>query len=122
MMTAWRLACQAARLPGMICALMDEAVYFCFGNCVAAQRPAKQAAASPPGWAAAAISDDRGAQVQRSSQVWPVQPSSARHDVWCSRLMRGESFQPSGTVPPADAKMQIPSCQMRFSAGWTGAF
>lgn len=42
MMTAWRLACQAARLPGMICALMDEAVYFCFGNCVAAQRPANK--------------------------------------------------------------------------------
>lgn len=60
--------------------------------------------------------------MQRASQVWPEEPSSARHDVDCSRLMRGESFQPSDMVPPADAKMQIPSCQMRFSAGWPGHF
>lgn len=35
--------------------------------------------------------------------------------------MRGEgseSHQPSDMVPPADAKMQIPSCQMRFGACW----
>lgn len=60
-----------------------------------------------------------------ASQVWPVQPSSARHEVGRPRddARRGsESHEPGDMVPRADAKMQIPSCQMRFGAGLPGCF
>lgn len=60
----------------------------------------------------------------RASQVWPVQPSSAGHqggpsEGGCEVI---ENHQPGDMVPRADAKMQIPSCQMRFGACWPGAF
>lgn len=36
--------------------------------------------------------------------------------------MSESHHHPSDMVPRADAKMQIPSCQMRFGAGWPGYF
>lgn len=106
-----------------------EAVYSCIGNCIAAQQQSISFICllplrlftynSQPSRMAGKI------RYPWASQVWPVEPSSARHEVGRpmddARRVR-QSHEPGDMVPRADAKMQIPSCQMRFGACWPGCF
>lgn len=100
---------------------MDEIVCFCFGYRMAAPQQAgisftpgirKQQPSRMTGKLKCnGLAKSAGTAVSRLVMI---------HYIGFSRLMRGGSFQPSDMVPRADAKMQIPSCQMRLSAGWPG--
>lgn len=126
MMTAWRLLPGCQTCQG-ICARpwMRQSTCSCIGNCIAAQQQGTGFTCSK-GWHSSSPLGRPEAQVPWASRVWPVQPSPGGHGLLSFQddamsVIEG-LHHPSDMVPHADAKMQIPSCQMRFGAGWPGYF